>query len=204
MTSERPSKNPQEDSVDVTGVGRDIATVHRANQERLDELTKQVDELKSATNEVLAEANAALTESDAVLAREPPKLHTLHDRVPEVTALSVSAPDVASSWSEVVEEAESFLRIRNIEQPRSVVELLSDHENEQITAHLCRPLYNRIPWERWDYIVAFGAGLAGAAVDVLLGTPGKFVQKAMTEESNWLGRWCNSVHHMHSSNAPID
>ena len=58
--------------------------------------------------------------------------------------------------------------------------------------------------DRWDYFVAFGAGIAGAAGDILLGTPGRFVQNAMADKEHGLGKWMESIHAKHADGALID
>ena len=88
------------------------------------------------------------------------------------------------SWNDTLRDAAGQLSLRGIDAPRSVVELLSEDENKKIDAYLNRPLYRRLPWDKWDFLCAFGVGIAGAAIDLLLGTPGRFVQGAM--EKGWL------------------
>lgn len=173
-------------------IDAELATIHKANEARLADLSREIADLKCGTVELLAELDAWLA---------PGAIEHGHG-----TALHPVKANVACrpSWAETVVRAKAELAARALREPTGSIELLSAEENVEITQHLSRPLYERIPWDRWDYLVAFGVGLAGAVVDVLLGTPGRFVQQAMADKNHWLGKWMESIHARAPGGAPID
>lgn len=180
------------------GVDRELASVHRSNRARLDDIEAGVDELRADTAALIHEVDS-LVDPDLLDEVRQSDLHLVRET--EEAAFDVGEE---RSWSDVVATADAQLAARGLESPGSVVALLSDTENAAISAHLARPMYERIPWDRWDLLVAFGAGLAGAAADILLGTPGKFVQQAMADKKHWLGSWMESIHDKAPGGAAID
>ena len=184
------------DTESLKEVDKALATVQRSNQARLEDLKSGIETLNDETKALIAEVDAVL---DPEILNNTPV-----DQLPPVQDDSVSSSEEALSWDDVVETAEADLIQRGIDVPQSIVQLLSDEENKQISDYLNRPIYERIPWDRWDLFVAFGAGIAGAAVDILLGTPGRFVQNAMADKEHWLGEWMESIHEKHPKHAPID
>jgi hypothetical protein len=184
-------------SASQSEVDPDLATVQRANQARLEDLARGAQALREDTKSLLAEVDAVV---------DPDLLETIlgEDRLRLITEQALPRSDEISSWNEAVDRSRSELQARDIETPNSIVELLSPEENERVSAYLGRPIYERIPWDRWDLFVAFGAGIAGAAVDVLLGTPGRFVQQAMADKNHWLGSWMESIHERDPGGAIID
>lgn len=179
---------------DPPRISAEIATVHRANQARIEGAEDRIQALRAETRALIAETEALLDQE--VL--ETAKLNQTFEVTP---AASTASP---RGWAQLLENAEELLEAEGIAPPHCVGSLLSQEENAAITAHLQRPTYERLIWDKWDLLVAFGAGLAGAATDVLLATPGKFVEQSMAERKSWLGSWLESVHQKAPSGAVID
>ena len=178
----------------------DLAVVEMANQERLKVLKAESDNLKNEMQELLQTLEGVFpsdgTVPDIASAQVPAR-----KRLEEVGCGDNSG---GSSWTKSVRDAKEYLQTKGHPVPTSLSSLLTAEEDAEISEYLNRPLYERIPWDKWDYLVAFGAGLAGAAIDVLLATPGKFGEKAVADKSNWMGQWAEDVHSRHADGAPID
>ena len=88
----------------------------------------------------------------------------------------------------------------------STYDLLSKTELREITEYLDRPMYERLKWDKWDYIISFGVGIIAGILDILVGTPGEFLQKEMSDKNSWLGKSMENIHKKHDrfGNAPID
>ena len=177
-------------------IDQQIAIVHRSNAARVEDLeqrtqsmTRKIDGLVDEAEDVL-DAGPTSPEEAGAIQVVPTEEH------------GVSSSGQPLSWSDTLRDAVGQLSSRGIDAPRTIVELLSEDENKKIDAYLNRPLYMRLPWDKWDFLCAFGVGLAGAAIDLLLGTPGRFVQGAM--EKGWLRDSMERIHRMHPGNAPID
>ena len=172
----------------------EFATVHRSNQSRLCHLERDADELAGGMAALRIEVNRLLeTQGQTPFVQEP-------------AVLSQSRPALhVVDWEATVEEARKHLRSSNINfEGNQTFDLLSLDEMAEINTHLSRPTYGRIPWDRWDFMFSFVAGIAGGLTDVVMGTPGHFVQQAVADKNHWLGGLMERVHAMHPGGAPID
>jgi hypothetical protein len=116
----------------------------------------------------------------------------------------VSEP-TSETWDQTVAAARQHVGAEGKNPNQlSTVQLLSPKELEEVNRHLARPMYQRVPWDRWDWLVAFGAGLTGGLIDVFLGTPGHFAQAAMADKDHLMGSWMEGIHGQHGGAAPID
>ena len=186
-----PSAVP--DSID-----QQLAIVHRSNAARVEDLEQRTQSIGGKLEELLDEAD------DVLNAGATPSVEGRALVVVPTEKPGFASSDRRYSWTDTLSDAALQLSSRGIDAPGSVVELLSEVENKEIVAYLDRPLYRRIAWDKWDLLWAFGVGLVGAAIDLLLGTPKHFVQGAMQNKDHWLGAWMERIHKTHPAGAPID
>ena len=179
-------------------IDQQLAIVHRANAARVEDLEQRSQSIDGKLKELLGEAG------DVANARSTPPAEGRDLAVVPTEKPSFASSDDRYSWTDSLSDATLQLSSRGIDAPRSVVELLSEEENKEIGACLDRPLYARIAWDKCDLLWAFGVGLVGAAIDLVLGTPKHLVQGAMENKDHWLGAWMERVHKTHPGGAPID
>ena len=177
-------------------INQQIAIVHRSNSARVDDLEQRAKSLTRKVDELVDEAG------DVLDAGPTSSEEACETQVVPTEERCVPSPDQPLSWNDTLRDAMGQLSSRGIDAPKTIVELLSEDENKKINAYLNRPLYKPLPWDKWDLLCAFGVGLVGAAIDLLLGTPGRFVQGAM--EKGWLRDSMERIHGMHPGNSPID
>lgn len=107
-------------------------------------------------------------------------------------------------WDELVIASRQECARRGIPLPESSSDLLSHDEQLQIIERLERPIWERMPWDRYDYLTAFAGGVVGSAIDILLATPGHFAEAMMADKNTRLGSWMERIHSLHADGAPID
>jgi hypothetical protein len=181
---------------------RELSIVQAANSKKLDNLEKKSSDLKSNIAELLQEARE-IREKAGIAAPEPSPEPT-EPLSPNGLELLISDED----WEETVSDSEIFLKSEGFDTDNlTSISLLSPEKLKKLNAYLCRPIYDRIQWDRWDFLFGFGAGIAGGLVDVVAGTPGKFLQAKMADPDHWLGNMMENIHQYHhhtQPSAPID
>lgn len=182
---------------------RELAIVRQFNGTRLEELQGAIAQHRQETAALLGEVDA-LVDADLLEAMDA----SVPSAGPRLAVQSLGPGPESDrpgpTWSDLVRTAQTDLAARGIAPANSLRALLSPDEDARVLHHLARPIYDRIPWDRWDLLVAFGAGIAGAATDILLATPGHFGHQAMADKSHWLGRWMERVHGCAPDSAPVD
>lgn len=189
----------------------EFAIVHTSNKIMLDDLkngiknTKQ--ELKTLSDEIdqIPIENISVQELERVI-----------DEI-EGQAANKNRNNIKSSpssdWGATVEASKKEIEQHGIDPNQLFLsDLLSPEENLAIQQKLNRPMYERIPWDKWDYGFAFGSGLVAGGLDIFLGTPGFGLQEQMADKNSWIGRHLDEFHDKHSSgkysftpkSAPID
>jgi len=108
------------------------------------------------------------------------------------------------SWDATLTWAKDVLASEDVPEPNSAFDLLPTEKLQKIYAHLNRPAYKRLSWDKWDYGFVFGVGIAAGCLDIFLGTPRMGLQAQMSDKSTWIGSQMDSIHGLHSPNAPID
>lgn len=174
---------------------KDLAIVHKSNQLKIEKLKEEGEKLKKETKDLLNEVDGLLKEKEVTNLAELPCIEN---------KISNNVIVDTENWRQVVKNSKDHLACLGVDEPINSMELLTEEEVKEIATYFNQPLYDRIPWDKWDFLVGFGAGVVGALIDIFLGTPGKFVQKAMNDKNNWLGSQMEKIHSQHSSNAPID
>jgi hypothetical protein len=201
-------------SDDSDDIDREISVVHRANEQRLNDIEEKIDADREKTEDILADADALL-ESDEL----PPDESRSPDKTPfgnqsgsDEARLIKSDSDsplrpllVVDSWDDIVSESEDILA-ETVEAPPDLTaaDLLSSREIREIDEYLNRPMYQRLGWDRWDYFLSFGLGLLGGVLDIVVGTPGHLLQEKLATKNSWIGGKMEEVHGLHGDGAPID
>jgi len=191
----------------------ELAIVHAANRIMLEDINSTVEntkkELKILLDEVdklpvdnidvenielpLNEINEPLLDNQSVnAALNQDKINNLKQSItPDWDSIvQVSKKEIADPW---LNPDQLFL-----------YDLLSPEENIAIHEYLNRPLYERISWDKWDYVFAFGIGLTGGIFDIFLGTPGFGLQKQMVDKTTWVGSQMEKIHNLHPGGATVD
>lgn len=86
----------------------------------------------------------------------------------------------------------------------SLEDILSDDKIQAIRKEVNRPLVERLKWDKWDYIFAFGAAVAGSTADFMWGDPTKGLSKYLSDKNTKVGGWFESIHSLHHSGSPLD
>jgi len=190
------------DSTNHNTLDKELGIVHTANNKKLDGLEEKSFDLKSDISKLLKEAKE-IRELVGISAPKPsPEL------VKPMTGNWIEKLNDEETWEDSVANSEAFLRSEGICTDNiSSIGLLSSKELRELNNYLQRPIYDRIAWDRWDYLFSFGAGIFGGLVDVVAGTPGKFLQAKMVDQNHWLGNMMEQIHKYHHKTqppAPID
>jgi len=188
----------------------ELAIVHNANRKMLEDINEKIEtskrelcELHDALEQLSANDKSAVSPGLLLgdnngATSETPFLNT----TPSHDSLNTS---VATDWDSIVRASAREIESYGLDPAQmSLYDLLSPEENAAIQHYLNRPFYERIPWDKWDYIFAFGTGIVGGALDILLGTPGLGLQKLMADKTTWIGSQMERIHSLHPNGAPID
>jgi hypothetical protein len=181
---------------------KELSTVHKANDVILSNLEEDANSVKSDISHLLKEAR----EIRQSLGLRLPKVEIDKNQTQSRVIGELSDNEV--SWKDAVAESEDFLKSEGIDVDNiSSIQLLSSEELLDLNKYLQRPIYGRIKWDRWDYLFCFGAGIFGGLVDIVAGTPGKFLQEKMVDQNHWIGKTMEDIHRYHHNTqnpAPID
>jgi hypothetical protein len=181
----------------------ELAIVHTSNKIMLDDLKKEVINTKRDMKLLLSEIDDLPVKNISTQ-----ELGNIIDEFDKRSITSASAniiANYASDWESTLLASQKEIISHGIDPDEIYIDdLLSPEENYAIQQKLNRPLYDRIPWDKWDYIFSFGAGLIGGGLDIFLGTPGSGLQAQMADKNSWIGSQMEKIHHLHPVDAPID
>lgn len=197
----------------------ELAIVHKANRIMLDDVSSTIENTKQELKELRDELDKLPVDNVSVQ-----KMDILpnenNDSSPENKSSDIVInqnqknnikPSPSSDWDSVVQTSKTEIESCGFDSNQiSLYDLLSPEENLAIQQKLNRPMYERIPWDKWDYGFAFGAGLVGGGLDIFLGTPGFGLQEQMADKNSWIGRQMEEIHNFHNKfpypnyKAPID
>lgn len=184
----------------------ELAIVHAANRIMLEDIKNTV---KNTKDELALLLDAA--DKIPLIEMAGPQSDVLQDKSNKslsannsVRQNSIRVP-VALDWDSIVQVASKEVEAHGLNPSQIYLyDLLTPDENIAIQKYLDRPLYERLPWDKWDYIFAFGTGLVGGVFDIILGTPGFGLQEQMADKNSWIGCHLDKFHHLHSGGAPAD
>lgn len=157
----------------------EFAIVYKAGLEQLDALEEEMDAEREETQELLAQSRQLLKKRGVTVDESTQNEHLHDDGAP-------SSELAAQDWDELVNESRDALP-KNVDSPLTTVDLLPDEHLRDVYQRLDRPLYKRLEWDRWDYIVSFGVGGLGALLNAFVGTPGQGLQRMMADKNHWVG-----------------
>jgi hypothetical protein len=157
--------------------------------------------LQASIHQSRAEVSALLSEVDDLLEEDSALVPPPAPLIPVVSQALVEP----LKWESALDMARKTLELNSINsQGLTSFDLLTPEELTSINQQLNRPMYERLAWDKWDYIMAFGAGIAGGALDIFVGTPGHGLQKMMGDKDTWIGSTMEKIHGKHATGAPID
>lgn len=195
----------------VKKTDNELSIVHTANKSDIGKLNKQFTETKLAMERLNHKVDEIL--ADNISAQE------LEELIDEVNGPSNDVNTIDTfrnkcqgiktpffpDWESLVQASKLKLESQGIDPDQiSSYDLLSPEENYAIQQSLNRPLYERLPWDKWDYIFAFGTGVIAGVIDIFLGTPHYGLQKQMEDPNSWIGSYMEKVHKLHPDGAPPD
>lgn len=188
----------------------ELAIVQKANQLMIDDIGNNLEKTKKEFKELIEESdelfvdNVSLQKSDSAL----DEINSQADELPEAAISindNISKSSLSSDWDSIVKVSKREIESHGINPDQLFLyDLLSLEENLAIQEILNRPMYERIPWDKWDYGFAFGSGLIGGGLDIFLGTPGLGLQEQLADKNSWIGGQMQRIHNLHPGDAPID
>lgn len=188
----------------IKEVDNDLSTVNKANKMRLENIEEELKEQKETNEEldnqleILLQNSEKLELADALVMQG--LLEDLENRKVKKTICK------EDPWKETVDKSRRFLLNEGID-PNEIFHfnIISQKELFEIIDFLDRPLYERIKWDKYDFLVCFGVGiLLGGFIDLKMCTPGKGLEAAMANKGSWIGEYMEEIHKLHLPNAPID
>jgi len=191
----------------------ELAIVHAANRIMLEDINSTVEKTKKELKILLDEVNKLPVDNIDVENLELP-LNEINE--PLLDNQSVNAAlnqdkinnlkqSITPDWDSIVQVSKKEIADPWLNPDQLFLyDLLSPEENIAIHEYLNRPLYERISWDKWDYVFAFGIGLTGGIFDIFLGTPGFGLQKQMVDKTTWVGSQMEKIHNLHPGGATVD
>jgi len=187
----------------IEEVDNDLSTVNKANKMRLENIEEELKEQKETNEELDNQLEILLQNSEKLELADALEMQgLLEDLENRKVKKTICKED---SWKETVDKSRRFLSNEGID-PNEIFHfnIISQKELFEIIDFLDRPLYERIKWDKYDFLVCFGSGILGGFVDLLMCTPGKFLEGALANKGTWIGKYVESIHKLHPPNAPID
>jgi len=183
------------DNGNIQKKDNELAIVHEANRHKLDKLKKNVKDTKDDIKKLITDVDELLgNDTTVILTQQKTNFRS-----------TFNAPNSSLNWKEIVKASTEEIKASGLDPEQlSSYDLLSPAELSLIQQKLNRPLYERIPWDKWDYRFAFGAGLVGGGLDIFLGTPGFGLQAQMADKDSWIGSIFENIHKKHPLGDPID
>lgn len=174
-----------------------------SSKEQLDKIININIDLKkvqsNASNQlgIIVTANQEILDSSEIILENV--VAHLKDRNIELHCPSALPDGTGLSWSA------SFLNSKGYDTSKiSLEDLLNDKEICAINAEVNRPLIDRLKWDKWDYIVTFGAAVAGSTADFMWGDPSKGLSKYLSDKTTTVGGFFEKIHSMHHTGSPMD
>lgn len=190
----------------------ELAIVHTANRLMLDDISSTIKNTQQEFTELFEEVDKLCVDDTSVQ-----ELGLFLDQINEPSIDNKSADIVinhnlgsdesslCSDWDSIIQSSRREVEKYGFDSNQTFLcDLLSPEENIAIQRQLNRPIYDRIPWDKWDYGFAFGTGIAAGILDIYVGTPGSGLQKLMVDKEHWIGRHMEKIHSLHPGYAPID
>ena len=134
----------------------ELAIVQKANQLMIDDIGNNLEKTKKEFKELIEESdelfvdNVSLQKSDSAL----DEINSQADELPEAAISindNISKSSLSSDWDSIVKVSKREIESHGINPDQLFLyDLLSLEENLAIQEILNRPMYERIPWDKWD------------------------------------------------------
>jgi len=167
--------------------------VSKRQKDRLKNINVDLNKLHASATEsiaIMATANQQLLDdTESILAEIQASF--LHKKI-DFSRILPLPKGVGISW------AESWLSSRGYDTSNIKLEdLLSNEDILAIEIEVNRPLVDRLRWDRWDYIFAFGAAVFGSTADFIWGDPRKGLSPYLSNKETTVGSWFEKIHSLH-------
>jgi hypothetical protein len=162
---------------------KDFTIVNKYIQEKITELTDETTTLKKSFEELDVQIDDIL-KSDFKLSSIACK--DIEDEIKNTNDNKIHGKRnvVKKEWDDLVKDSSEYLEDKKIRiEELSHYDFLSNNELNEIFLNLNSPIYERISWDKWDYIFGFGAGILGGLIDIFLGKPGGYKEPKIKNDS---------------------
>jgi len=197
-------------------IDNNLSVVNKANEIKLNKINAEIKEAKIDIDLISTDLFKALEESSKNSKEEVKILESILEE--PIQKICTTNTNDDETWEQTVTKSKNFL-IRQSIDPNEIFHynLIPKEELFKIIDYLDRPMYDRIKWDKYDFLVCFGAGILGGLIDIYACTafpsgntsinpkaPKIGLEKLMANKDSWLGKIMEDIHAQHPGNAAID